>query len=169
MIIWYDSQFPPAINDCQQAQMVVRRPLFRHLSKRELIQNLISQKQVLVVSARFEYCSTSSLYAVLELLTMTAQHELEQLRYRFGVLPNLGFCGWVEYGKASVDMPLVGVDPKRYINLYILNTSDVSGDLPGKLLIRTPRRTHAQESSMRNRLSVGRDAVMLLRCEMNVP
>lgn len=78
-----------------------------------------------------------------EALSITNQHQLVELRHRFGVLPNLLLGGWIQDGEASVDMPFVGVDPESHIDFDILYTSYIARYLPRELLIGVPCLSHA--------------------------
>lgn len=99
---------------------------------------------------------------------MAAKHQFEELGDRFSILPDLFLGARVQYGETSVHMPSVGVYAQHYVALDIFDAADITIDLPGKLVVRKPGCTHAQERSMRYGLGIGRDPIVFLSCEMYV-
>ena len=66
-------------------------------------------------------------------------------------------------------MPLLAVDAQHQVDLYVLDAADVARALlPGVLVRRPPRATHAQEGGVRHRLRVRRDPVVLVRRQVHV-
>ena len=92
---------------------------------------------------------------------MSAKHELKQIGNRLRILSYLFFGIWIEDRKACVDVPFLGVDAERQVNLDILNTADIASNLPGKLRISMPRFAHTKECCMCDCLGISSDAIML--------
>lgn len=140
--------------------MIVRRPLRRHLAQRKPIQHLIPQQQILLVRPRRKHRRARRPDPLLQLRPVPAQHQLEQLRHRFRILPDLRLGRRVQDGQAGVNMPLVRVNPKGDVRLDVLNAPHVPARLPWELVVRAPGRAHAQKRRVRDRLRVGGDAVV---------
>lgn len=168
MIIRHNPQLPPTIHHRQQTQMIIRRPLLRHLPQRKPIQHLIPQQQILPIPSRCKHRRPRRPNPLLQLRPMPAQHQLEQLSYRFRILPYLRLSRRVQDRQASINMPLVRINPKCDIRLDIFNPPHIPARLPRKLVIRTPRRAHAQKRRVRDRLRVGGDAVVGFGGEVHV-
>lgn len=145
MPIWHNPQLPPRVYHRQKAEMVVSHTFRRQLPQREPIQNLIPQEKISSGVFGEDSC-TRGLDTLCQLFPMTAQHQLEQLGYRLGILLDLLLSRRIEDCETSVDVPFVGIDTKRDIDLNVLDTSDVARDLPGKLLVSRPCSAHAVES-----------------------
>jgi len=111
---------------------------------------------------------TCSLDALLKIVSMAAKHQLKELSDGFGILPDLFFCPGIEYGETGVNMPFVGVDTQHNVALDIFDASNVTVDLPGKLIVREPGGAHTQECSVGYSLRVCRDPVMFLGCKTHV-
>ena len=148
--------------------MVIRRPLPRHLAQRKPIQHLIPQQQILPVPPSRKHSLPGRPYAFFKLRSMPAQHQLEQLGHGLGVLPYLGLGRRVQDREAGVDVPFVGVDPQCDVRFHVLDPAHVPARLPGELIVRAPRRAHAQECRVRDGLRVGGDAVVGLGREVYV-
>lgn len=140
--------------------MIIWRPLLGHLPQRKPIQHLIPQQQILSIPPRRKHRRPRRLHALRQLRTMPAQHQLEQLGHGFRILPYLRLGRRVQDRQAGINMPLVRINPKSDIGLHILDAPHVPTRLPRELVIRAPRRAHAQKRRVRHRLRVGGDAVM---------
>lgn len=119
-------------------------------------------------SRRAKHSFSGNFNACLEFLPMTAKHKFEELRDGLSVLPDLLFSPRVEYGKACIDVPLVGVDAEHEIALDVFNTANIAVNFPRELVVREPCRTHAQKGSMCHSLRVCCDPIMLLGGETDV-
>ncbi len=84
------------------------------------------------------------------------------------VLTDLLFGVRVQDGETGVNVPFLGVDSESQVDLDILNTTDISSDLPRKLSISMPGFTHTKEGGMGDSLSICCDAVMLCCGEIDV-
>lgn len=96
------------------------------------------------------------------------QHELVQLCGAARILRDL-FAGLrIEDCEASVDVPTCRVNPHGEVDLDVLNPTDVPRAFPGELLHGVPGFAHREEGGMGDGLSVGGDAVVLTRCQVNM-
>lgn len=149
--------------------MAVRRRLLASpIGQGKSVKHFVFEQQVLALSAFLEHGGPCSYHSTLEGLTMPANHELVQVGHRLGVLTDLLFCGWIEDGEAGVDVPFVGVDPECYVHFDVFDASDPASDLPWKLVVRAPCRSHTQESSVGDGLRICGDVVVHLAGEINV-
>ena len=168
MVIGHDTQLPPTIHHRQKAQVVVRRPLLRYLSQRKPVQDLVSQQQIATTTTSFEHSPSGGFDPLLQRLTMTPEHQLEQFGDGLRVLADLFLRGWVEDSKTGIDVPFVGVDPESDVYLDVLNAAYVTVDFPGKLVVCVPGGAHAEKGGVCDGLRVCCDPVVCLRCEVDV-
>lgn len=141
MFVWIDTQFPPTIDHSKKTQMVVRRSFSRQFREWEPIKDFVLKKQS-SACIRFENCCTCGLDPVCQLFTMTTKHELVKLSNGLWILLDLLLSRGIQYCKASVNMPFVWVDAKSNIDLDILDATNISVDLPWKLIVCCPSRAH---------------------------
>ena len=169
MVVGHNAEFGPAVDDSEQTEVVVLELLLGHLAETELVEQIITQQQLMAVVAHAAKDSLArSVHAAGQLVAVAGEHQLEQVRDRLGVLLDLLLGGRVEDGEAGVDVPLVCVDAQRDVHLYVFNAANVAGRFPGELVICGPRGAHAEEGGVRHGLRVGRDAVVLLAREVHV-
>ena len=99
---------------------------------------------------------------------MSSEHQLEQLRHRRRILPDLCFGRGIQDGKTCIDMPFIRVYPEGQVYLDILNATYVAAYLPWKLVVGPPCRAHTQKRGMGNSLGVSRNDIVLLGREMHM-
>lgn len=99
---------------------------------------------------------------------MATEHQFVQLRHRLCILSNLLLRRRVENGQARIHVPLVRIDAEGDVDLHVLDTTNVSSDLPWELIVGLPSCAHAEEGSVCNRLRVRCDAVMRFSSEIDV-
>ena len=168
MIIRHNAQLPPTIDHGQQAQMVVRCPFLRYFPQRKSIEHLVSQQQFVIPTRALEDRRSGRLDPLLQRFAVSTEHQLEKLRHGLGILPDLLLGGRVQDGETGVDVPFVRVDSEGDVDLDVFDAADIAVDLPGKLVIGPPCRTHAEEGGVRDGLGVCGDSVVCLRREIDV-
>lgn len=170
MVVWHDAALVPAVDHGQQRQVRVGLALgARDARQRKLLEQVVAQQQVgaAVVTGAAKDVVAGPLDALSELKALALEHQLEQLGDRGRILADLDLGGRVEDGQAGVHVPLVAVDAQRHVDLDVLDAARPALLLPGELVVGSPGRAHAQECGMGHGLGVGRDAVMLLGCQVH--
>jgi hypothetical protein len=108
VIVWYDAEFPPAVDHGEEAEVVIWELFLGQGAKTELVEEIVAEKEFLFRGAIFTKdgfaCGVDS---VAELFTMPGKHEFEELGDGLGVLLDLLLCVGVQDGKAGVHMPFV--------------------------------------------------------------
>src|SRR4051812_45800339 len=109
MVVRDYSKLPPAIDHCQQAQMVVWRACgTRDARERVFVENVVAkQKRIGLVSAKHSGAGGADSRG--KVGGSASYHELEQFGHRVGVLPNLLLGGGVQDCQAGIDVPFVAV------------------------------------------------------------
>lgn len=138
------------------------------IRQREPIQHFILQQQILTLRAGTKHRRPCSLDSTFQLVPIPLDHQLVQIGDGFRILADLGLGGWVEDGQPCVHVPFVRVDAQRDIDLDVLDTPDPAGHVPGKLVVGTPCRAHAQERSMCDGLRIGCDSIVEFAGQVDV-
>lgn len=163
------SDLRPAVDNRQETEVAVRRRLLSRLvGEGEAIEHFIFQKQVLADGVRFENRCAGGLDSTLKLVPTPFDHQFVQVRHGFRILADLFLCRRIEDGEPGIDVPFIRVDSQRDVYLHVLDAPDPTTNLPGKLVISSPRRSHAQEGGMSDGLRVCRDMVMHCAGEVDV-
>lgn len=161
MVVRHNVTLPPTVHHCQQTEVTVWLPFrVRDSAETEPVEDVIAEQQF-AVPLFPKHRVSRSVDACGELLALSLQYQLEQFGHRCCVLPYLLLRGRVEHREPGVDVPLVAVDAQRDVDLDILDPALPPRDFPGELVVRVPGGAHAQERRVRDRLRVGRDAVVL--------
>lgn len=172
MVVWDNAQLPPAIHHGEETEVVVLDPLCGLLAQAEAVQEFVFQQQLVIVGSLLVHVaedSTSRRFDALpQFFLVSAKHELEQLGDRLGILLDLFLCRGVHNGKTGIDVPFVRVDAEHDVDLDILDTADVTGNLPWELVVRGPGASHAEKGCMCNGLGVSSDSVVCLCAELDM-